>query len=401
MQGYRLLKILPFQIPAFQEGTYLQTVQQMYNTKFPPKSLEIIQKDPDFQEKLLPTIEKIFQAVEQFNKERFEINLLVKGTDKITLTAYQVYQLLSLSFLNLIPDQNNKYLPNPNNCYFILYKEESLQKLKCLLNYFYYAPIQENFHQRKITYHRFQYNQGLHIRSQQEWEHSKLPLKQFKVIKDVMENNQQCILVDFANKYIGGGVLSFGCVQEEIMFIERPEALASLFFTERMQIDEAVFIQGAVRFSHHIGYAKDFEYRKLDNFNQNQSILAIDAHNFHFQESFQFKKEMILREINKAYIGFGNIVQEEKQSTILTGKWGCGAFAGEKVLKTLIQILAYSQSNHEGELIFSTFGDVEYEKQFKDYYEICKKYKTVGILCQKIMEMNIQNGENILKYLLK
>ena len=41
------------------------------------------------------------------------------------------------------------------------------------------------------------------------------------------EKNERCI-VDFANKRLGGGWLSYGCVQEEIMFIERPDFGASV-----------------------------------------------------------------------------------------------------------------------------------------------------------------------------
>ena len=36
--------------------------------------------------------------------------------------------------------------------------------------------------------------------------------------------------VDFANSYIGGGALSSGCVQEEIMFANHPE----MFITQLM-----------------------------------------------------------------------------------------------------------------------------------------------------------------------
>ena len=37
------------------------------------------------------------------------------------------------------------------------------------------------------------------------------------------------MLVDFANKEIGGGVLKAGCVQEEILFLTHPEALISCY----------------------------------------------------------------------------------------------------------------------------------------------------------------------------
>ena len=50
--------------------------------------------------------------------------------------------------------------------------------------------------------------------------------------------------VDFANMYIGGGVLGRGCVQEEIRFVICPELLLSLLFTEVLTDNEAVVITG-------------------------------------------------------------------------------------------------------------------------------------------------------------
>jgi len=50
--------------------------------------------------------------------------------------------------------------------------------------------------------------------------------------------------VDFANMYIGGGVLGRGCVQEEIRFVICPELILSLLFTEVLTDNEAVVITG-------------------------------------------------------------------------------------------------------------------------------------------------------------
>lgn len=38
-------------------------------------------------------------------------------------------------------------------------------------------------------------------------------------------------MVDFANKNIGGGVLGFGSVQEEILFVIHPELIVSVLLT--------------------------------------------------------------------------------------------------------------------------------------------------------------------------
>lgn len=42
------------------------------------------------------------------------------------------------------------------------------------------------------------------------------------------------VKVDFANKFIGGGALVHGCVQEEIMFATHPELFISVLFCEVM-----------------------------------------------------------------------------------------------------------------------------------------------------------------------
>lgn len=50
--------------------------------------------------------------------------------------------------------------------------------------------------------------------------------------------------VDFANKYIGGGVLGSGLVQEEILFLMSPELIVSRLFTEKLDDNECLRITG-------------------------------------------------------------------------------------------------------------------------------------------------------------
>ena len=64
------------------------------------------------------------------------------------------------------------------------------------------------------------------------------------------ERHHACPLfqADFANKYIGGGVIVGGCVQEEIRFAINPELTASLLFCAFMKDDEALILTGTERF---------------------------------------------------------------------------------------------------------------------------------------------------------
>ena len=55
--------------------------------------------------------------------------------------------------------------------------------------------------------------------------------------------------VDFANRYLGGGVLGEGCVQEEIRFLVCPELILSRLFTEELDDNESLVMTGAQQFS--------------------------------------------------------------------------------------------------------------------------------------------------------
>lgn len=66
--------------------------------------------------------------------------------------------------------------------------------------------------------------------------------------------------MDFANKYIGGGVIGNGCVQEEIFFVLSPELIVSRLIFESLDNNEAIQIKGAERFSSYGGYGESFKW---------------------------------------------------------------------------------------------------------------------------------------------
>lgn len=57
------------------------------------------------------------------------------------------------------------------------------------------------------------------------------------------------VQVDFANKYIGGGVLGHGCVQEEIRFLICPEMIVARLFTEVLEPLECLVMTGTLHIS--------------------------------------------------------------------------------------------------------------------------------------------------------
>ena len=75
-----------------------------------------------------------------------------------------------------------------------------------------------------------------------------------------IEDASGCLQVDFANEYLGGGVLSGGCVQEEIRFAVSPECTVGLLLCQRMLEHEAIVITGAEQFSQYTGYGFSLGY---------------------------------------------------------------------------------------------------------------------------------------------
>eukprot|EP00906_Rhabdomonas_costata_P027545 RCo039099 len=71
---------------------------------------------------------------------------------------------------------------------------------------------------------------------------------------------KEMLRVDFANRYLGGGVLGPGAVQEEILFACCPEMIVGRLLCPALQDDEAVLILGAEQFSQPVGYGAGLRY---------------------------------------------------------------------------------------------------------------------------------------------
>jgi len=133
------------------------------------------------------------------------------------------------------------------------------------------------------------------------------------------------IQVDFANEYIGGGVLRAAAVQEEIMFVVEPECLLSLLFCQKMEANESIALIGTKQFAATSGYRQALKfagpYKKPSKHetketstteNDNKSaddedsienvLVAIDA--IIASSVDQFSPYYLLREVIKAYSGF-------------------------------------------------------------------------------------------------
>ncbi|KAK2961085.1 putative poly glycohydrolase family protein [Blattamonas nauphoetae] len=201
-----------------------------------------------------------------------------------------------------------------------------------------------------------------------EWQKSTAKL--CRVVVDLDGGIEDCpssdFKVDFANAYLGGGALGFGCVQEEIMFAIAPELFSAMLFTEKLNDREALLIEGAEFFSKYSGYAHTFAFdgpaKQPPSDVPKSRIIVIDALCFsgmmlgnHLHN--QWSQCSVDRELNKAFVGFSFVSspppsassseQPAKRPSLSTGHWGCGAFNGNRVLKFLIQWLAASEAGVE------------------------------------------------------
>ncbi|KAK6195964.1 hypothetical protein SNE40_001280 [Patella caerulea] len=189
-----------------------------------------------------------------------------------------------------------------------LYLPVQMAKLRCVLNYFDRITSSEEERKGAVTYTRKVIEKS-RLPTMEDYLSSDQTLCPITIhhkgcIEDIGSSSME---VDFANKYIGGGSLGKGAVQEEIRFMACPELIASQLFMECMDDNEAIIISGYKQYSKHSGYAQSFSYD--GNYDQpvegENTMCCIDATTFRNKvRRIQFTERYILRELNKALLGF-------------------------------------------------------------------------------------------------
>lgn len=293
----------------------------------------------------------------------------------ISLSQLQVASLLANAFFCTFPRRNSsnpqsEYATYPYINFNRLYAaydekhshcESVMEKIKCLLHYF--RRVTTKAPEGIITIER----RYIPLENCPRWnlQDQKLPPLHVTSKGTIESEGAGLLQVDFANKYVGGGVLGLGCVQEEIRFVICPELMVTMLVTEELDDTEALIVSGIERYSKYEGYSNTFKWKgdfvdetPRDNSGRRMtSIVAIDALYFK-QSSLQFNMDNVNRELNKAYAGFvGSDMYKNNLSAIATGNWGCGAFRGNPKLKVLIQLMAAAVAGRS--MVYFTFGDVK------------------------------------------
>ncbi|KAL9647504.1 hypothetical protein ABK040_006864 [Willaertia magna] len=386
-------------------------------TKFPKTTIQQ-------QEGNLPFLVQMNQLYFKNRNQQFKL---------IKLSKLECICLLANAFFctfNRMGEQRWKdgmlFLPSVNfdSLYLNFYKS-STHKLLMIIHYF--ERIFEDLNVNEISLDILQNNQLLNqsyiyiIRKcifEENFPNlinSNLEFSKINISKEgVIEDAKDALQADFANKYIGGGVLRGGCVQEEIRFCENPELLVTRLFCEEMKDNEAILMVGSEQFSLHGGYGsstvfkedfKDFNF-EWDQYQQgkqfNTQIIAFDSllYNEQKMKLKQWRKEFVDREIMKAYAAFCDVPEYfniPNLQKVSTGNWGCGAFGSDKQLKAIIQYIAATLSGKE--LLYYTFNEEELTNNFNNFAKIILEKKiTVGQVYKILIGMYdnyiVQNENN-------
>ncbi|CAK0909068.1 unnamed protein product, partial [Prorocentrum cordatum] len=275
-----------------------------------------------------------------------------RGSGQVFLSRRRCAALLSAGLLRALPQPQGPELPDFSFDYVLDYDEE---KVLCLLSYLWQVGRADAGALDEVV--SFARRSGGKM-PEKFWQQLDKPLLAARVEDGVIEDSDGSLQADFANAYLGGGVLIGGNVQEEIRFSVCPECLVGLLFCERMGPEEAITIVGAQQYSNYSGYGGSFAFAGPCTAKRGgpadgkkrlgPHIVALDA--LEFPGGSQYEPPLVLRELTKAYTACLGDFEEGagvRREAFATGNWGCGVFGGDPQLKSMIQWLAASAADRQ------------------------------------------------------
>ncbi|XP_061490987.1 poly(ADP-ribose) glycohydrolase isoform X2 [Rhineura floridana] len=368
-------------------------------TEFCDKVLEDAEAQHLFQS-ILPDMVKLALCLPSVCTQPIPL-LKQKMNHSITMSQEQTASLLANAFFCTFPRRNAKmkseYSSYPDINFNRLFEGRSPRKPEKLKTLFcYFRRVTEKKPTGLVTFTRQCLQEFPH------WERSQKKMSRLHVTYEgtIESNGHGMLQVDFANRFVGGGVTGAGLVQEEIRFLINPELIVSRLITEVLDHNECLIITGTEQYSEYTGYAETYQWARShedetprDEWQRRcTEIVAMDA--FHFRRFLdQFAPEKIRRELNKAYCGFFRPgIPPHHLSAVATGNWGCGAFGGDSRLKALIQILAAAEAGRD--VVYFTFGDAELMRDIYSMHTfLIEKGQTVD-LCFNVY---IENEDKLLQ----
>lgn len=345
----------------------------------------------------------ILNVEELFNFKRVPL-LCTKTCGKVVLTRKQVACLIALSFFGDYPIGGDTFnIFNVRQVLLTSNKPHVLNIGVCYMNYltnignWLKSEVRcKDILEENVTYMR-------HSIQMFPFKTRKIPLCDVRIIESgSLSRSKANFHVDFANKFIGGGALQGGCVQEELMFAMQPELACAMAFMEVMDPTDAILIDNTLCHSFSTGYGNTFKFdrnalptpdlaRKKKG--SIPKIIAMDA--IIQGNDDQFREEVMHRDIHKAFvcfqlaINFQNLGGEGSfEPSIATGNWGCGAFGGDHELKFMEQWISASLAG-VSVLEYYAYGSPEMNNVIKHYDEIKTKCVHVKGLFSKLLKCSV------------
>ena len=359
------------------------------------------------------------------------LHFLAPGVSShVSLSRVQAASVNALAFFNALPPKSDWDMPEHLSFRYWLSGAAAghadSHKARCLLQYFLCIRHQEGTKgggvDKGITITRLVLSteRTAALSAAEDWTACATPLRPL-----VVENSPSvgigdakgALQADFANEYVGGGVMIGGNLQEEIRFSTCPECLVAILICPKMADHEAILFSDVRQYARFTGYGDDFECNGAhpDPTASTATVIAIDASPYMGDDRRrQYASIEMLRDLAKVWVGVsdegwpkattaavagngdcgvgakgaaaalpataasrnggsrGGSTEAEggkgssgggsDRSVALTtgqpfatGNWGCGCFGGDLQLKALLQWMAASRANRE--MLYYPFGD--------------------------------------------
>ncbi|KAJ4816318.1 hypothetical protein LUZ62_028884 [Rhynchospora pubera] len=270
----------------------------------------------------------------------------------VILNQELIAALLSCAFFCLFPtkDRASKHLPiiNFDQLFDFLadgWRQLPRQKFKCFVHYF--ERICNDTPNGVISFERKVL--PLHFDAD-FWLNSDAPLCPIKIFTSHLIEDQphDALEVIFSNESFGGNSLDISCVykgcdQEQMRFLINPELVGGMLFMTSMENNEAIEVVGVQRYIRQKWRGSTFFFtgefldkKPVDSMGRRKTgLVAMDALNKPIEE--QYETNFLLREVNKAFVGFkrskyeSNIFESQdcKQPSG-DGKTVCGSISNGK-----------------------------------------------------------------------
>lgn len=260
------------------------------------------------------------------------------GKQSFSLTRRQCACLLAHSFFGSLKRPANV---QPNDFRFTVVDmfmgtAVSPNSAVTFLNYFtMLGKHDEILLEELVTFERLGYRKGP---SPWQWDDNDKPLCKVSLVTGNIDDSLADLHVEFANAFVGGGVMTGDTAMEETLFLVKPELMVAMALENRMVDEEAIRVSGARKYSLTKGFGHSFEF--AGDYNDRRpglppKVCAIDAVR---GGGPAMTEAALLRDMNKARIAF------DGATTVATGHWGCGAFGNNHDLMFLKQWLAASEA---------------------------------------------------------